>query len=418
MSNTDKTALVPKLRFPEFLTAEGWQVAPLSQLATRTKKKNRDQTITRVLTNSAEFGVVDQRDFFDKDIATQGNLESYFVVDLGSYVYNPRISATAPVGPISKNKVGTGVMSPLYTVFKFENDSNEFYEHYFKTTGWHTYMRQASSTGARHDRMAISSDDFMAMPLPVSSPAEQQKIADCLSSLDELIAAQARKVDVLKTHKKGLMQQLFPCEGETVPRLRFPEFRDAGEWVQKTVGDVSEVLMCKRIFAEETNPSEGVPFYKIGTLGGVPDAFIFRDKFEDYKSRYNYPRAGEVLITCSGTVGKCLPFDGEDAYFQDSNIVWLANSKGEVSNEFLLMLLSNVNWGSLNSTTITRIYGPDLRGMAIRYPEDEVEQQRIASFLSSLDTLITTAIQEIETLKTHKKGLMQQLFPVLDETPI
>ena len=418
MSNTDKSGLVPNLRFPEFLTAEGWQVAPLSQLATRTKKKNRDQTITRVLTNSAEFGVVDQRDFFDKDIATQGNLESYFVVDLGSYVYNPRISATAPVGPISKNKVGTGVMSPLYTVFKFENDSNEFYEHYFKTTGWHTYMRQASSTGARHDRMAISSDDFMAMPLPVSSPAEQQKIADCLSSLDELIAAQARKVDVLKTHKKGLMQQLFPCEGETVPRLRFPEFRDAGEWVQKTVGDVSEVLMCKRIFAEETNPSEGVPFYKIGTLGGVPDAFIFRDKFEDYKSRYNYPRAGEVLITCSGTVGKCLPFDGEDAYFQDSNIVWLANSKGEVSNEFLLMLLSNVNWGSLNSTTITRIYGPDLRGMAIKYPEDEVEQQRIASFLSSLDTLITTATQELETLKTHKKGLMQQLFPVLDETPI
>ena len=418
MSNTDKSGLVPNLRFPEFLTAEGWQVAPLSQLATRTKKKNRDQTITRVLTNSAEFGVVDQRDFFDKDIATQGNLESYFVVDLGSYVYNPRISATAPVGPISKNKVGTGVMSPLYTVFKFENDSNEFYEHYFKTTGWHTYMRQASSTGARHDRMAISSDDFMAMPLPVSSPAEQQKIADCLSSLDELIAAQARKVDVLKTHKKGLMQQLFPCEGEPVPRLRFPEFRDAGEWVQKTVGDVSEVLMCKRIFAEETNPSEGVPFYKIGTLGGVPDAFISRDKFEDYKSRYNYPRAGEVLITCSGTVGKCLPFDGKDAYFQDSNIVWLANSKGEVSNEFLLMLLSNVNWGSLNSTTITRIYGPDLRGMAIRCPEDEVEQQRIASFLSSLDTLITTATQELETLKTHKKGLMQQLFPVLDETPI
>ena len=240
MSNTDKSGLVPNLRFPEFLTAEGWQVAPLSQLATRTKKKNRDQTITRVLTNSAEFGVVDQRDFFDKDIATQGNLESYFVVDLGSYVYNPRISATAPVGPISKNKVGTGVMSPLYTVFKFENDSNEFYEHYFKTTGWHTYMRQASSTGARHDRMAISSDDFMAMPLPVSSPAEQQKIANCLSSLDELIAAQARKVDALKTHKKGLMQQLFPREGETQPRLRFPEFRDAGEWVNEPL-----ILLCQ-----------------------------------------------------------------------------------------------------------------------------------------------------------------------------
>ena len=169
----EKPALVPKLRFPEFHSAPAWQQAPLSQLATRTKQKNRDEQIIRVLTNSAEFGVMDQRDFFDKDIATQGNLESYFVVELGSYVYNPRISATAPVGPISKNKVGTGVMSPLYTVFKFKSDSNEFYEHYFKTTGWHTYMRQASSTGARHDRMAISSDDFMAMPLPASTPKEQ-----------------------------------------------------------------------------------------------------------------------------------------------------------------------------------------------------------------------------------------------------
>lgn len=156
-----------------------------------------------MLTNSAEFGVMDQRDFFDKEIATQGNLESYFVVELGSYVYNPRISATAPVGPISKNKVGTGVMSPLYTVFKFKDGGNDFYEHYFKTTGWHTYMRQASSTGARHDRMAISSDDFMAMPLPVPTPKEQQKIAECLSSVDALMAAQARKVDALKTHKKG-----------------------------------------------------------------------------------------------------------------------------------------------------------------------------------------------------------------------
>ncbi|MBU2818966.1 restriction endonuclease subunit S, partial [Acidithiobacillus ferrooxidans] len=203
-----KPARVPKLRFPAFRGADGWKLAPLSQLATRTKQKNRDEKITRVLTNSAEFGVMDQRDFFDKEIATQGNLESYFVVELGSYVYNPRISATAPVGPISKNKVGTGVMSPLYTVFKFKDGGNDFYEHYFKTTGWHTYMRQASSTGARHDRMAISSDDFMAMPLPVPTPKEQQKIAECLSSVDALMAAQARKVDALKTHKKGLMQQL------------------------------------------------------------------------------------------------------------------------------------------------------------------------------------------------------------------
>ncbi|MBN8284650.1 hypothetical protein [Zoogloea sp.] len=208
-----RPALVPKLRFPEFRETEGWKSIPLNRLAIRAKQKNRDEKIDRVLTNSAEFGVVDQRDFFDKDIATQGKLEGYFVVELGSYVYNPRISSTAPVGPISKNKIGTGVMSPLYSVFKFKDDRNDFYEHFFKTTGWHTYMRQASSTGARHDRMAISSDDFMAMPLPVTSPDEQQKIAECLSSVDELMAAQARKVDALKTHKKGFFARFGESSG-------------------------------------------------------------------------------------------------------------------------------------------------------------------------------------------------------------
>ena len=153
---SEEKKLVPKLRFPEFREAPVWRLEPLSQLATRAKQKNRDERITRVLTNSAEFGVMDQRDFFDKDIATQGKLESYFVVELGSYVYNPRISTTAPVGPISKNKIGTGVMSPLYTVFKFKNDSNDFYEHYFKTAGWHTYMRQASSTALASSSVSIS----------------------------------------------------------------------------------------------------------------------------------------------------------------------------------------------------------------------------------------------------------------------
>ena len=134
MSEGEK--LVPRLRFPAFREADNWKFAPLNQLATRGKQKNRDEKIVRVLTNSAEFGVLDQRDFFDKEIATQGKLESYFVVELGDYVYNPRISATAPVGPISKNNIGTGVMSPLYTVFRFKDLENNFYQHYFKTTGW------------------------------------------------------------------------------------------------------------------------------------------------------------------------------------------------------------------------------------------------------------------------------------------
>ena len=162
------------------------------------------------MTNSAVNGVVDQRDFFEKDIANQNNLDNYFIVDFGDYVYNPRISKNAPVGPISKNKVAKGTMSPLYTVFEFIDFKNDFFEQYFQTNCWHKYLFQISNTGARHDRMSVTPNTFMKMPLTYPELPEQQKIADCLTSLDELINAQSRKIEALKIHKKGLMQGLFP----------------------------------------------------------------------------------------------------------------------------------------------------------------------------------------------------------------
>lgn len=246
--------------------------------------------------------------------------------------------------------------------------------------------------------------------------AEQRKIADCLSSLDDQIAAQGQKLDALRAHKKGLMQQLFPAEGESVPRLRFPEFQCAPAWEEKKLGQIGDILMCKRIFSEETNNTGGVPFYKIGTLGSKPDAFISKLLFDEYKSKYNFPRKGEILITCSGTVGKCLPFDGNDAYYQDSNIVWVDNPNLEISNEFLHKILLNVNWGNLNTTTITRIYGSDLRNLSISFPQNQHEQQQIADCIESLDNLIAAQYQKLEALKALKKGLMQQLFPNPEET--
>ena len=164
-------------------------------------------------TNSANDGVVDQSDYFDREIANKDNLNGYYIVEIGDYVYNPRISTAAPVGPISKNKISQGVVSPLYTVFRFHQISNDFYEHYFKTNRWHKYLQYVSNSGARHDRMNITNDDFMAMPVPILSFEEQQKIADCLSSIDELIALEEQEINTLKRHKKGLMQQLFPQVG-------------------------------------------------------------------------------------------------------------------------------------------------------------------------------------------------------------
>jgi type I restriction enzyme S subunit len=129
---------------------------------------------------------------------------------LGDFVYNPGISATAPVGPISINKVGRGIMSPLYTVFKFHAGCVQFFEQYFQTTIWHPYLKSIANFGARFDRMNITSDGFFNMPLMLPTVPEQQKIAECLSAIDNNIADEAEKLESLRNHKKGLMQQLFP----------------------------------------------------------------------------------------------------------------------------------------------------------------------------------------------------------------
>lgn len=238
---------------------------------------------------------------------------------------------------------------------------------------------------------------------------EQQKIADCLSSVDSLILAQSQKVELLKEHKKGLMQQLFPQDGEEEPKLRFPEFKNATKWEEKTLGDVGKVSMCKRIMKDETTETGEIPFYKIGTFGKKADAYIDKELYEDYRKKYSFPKKGDILISASGTIGRLVVYDGLPAYFQDSNIVWIANNEELVKNSFLLFFYDTVKW-TTSDTTIARLYNDNLRSVQILIPSIK-EQQKIADCLSSVDEQITSQTQKLQTLKEHKKALMQQLFP-------
>ena len=167
--------------------------------------------------------------------------------------------------------------------------------------------------------------------------------------------------------------------------------------------------MCKRILATQTNTEGGVPFYKIRTIGGTPDAYISKELFDDYKTKYNYPHKGEVMITCAGTVGKCVIYDGKDAYYQDSNIVWIDNPSQYIGNGFLYHLLANVDWRKLNSTTIIRIYNDDLRNLKLSYPQIE-EQKKISRLLSLLDDRISTQNKIIEKLESLIKGIRNDVF--------
>ena len=171
--------------------------------------------------------------------------------------------------------------------------------------------------------------------------------------------------------------------------------------------------MCKRILATQTNTEGGVPFYKIRTIGGTPDAYISKELFDDYKTKYNYPHKGEVMITCAGTVGKCVIYDGKDAYYQDSNIVWIDNPSQYIGNGFLYHLLANVDWRKLNSTTIIRIYNDDLRNLKLSYPQIE-EQKKISRLLSLLDERISTQSKIIEDLKKLKSTIIDYAIGSLD----
>ena len=190
--------------FPE------WEEKPLNQLASKVTTKNKSRLVKAVLTNSAKHGIISQQDYFDKEIAKEDNTDNYYVVDINDFVYNPRISELAPVGPIGRNNVEQGVMSPLYSVFRFKPEvCLDFIAYFFKGTAWHKYMHSVANFGARHDRMNISSADLMALPCPFPCIEEQKKIAQFLQSIDTKIEGVAEQVEQTKQFKKGLLQQMF-----------------------------------------------------------------------------------------------------------------------------------------------------------------------------------------------------------------
>lgn len=195
-------------------------------------------------------------------------------------------------------------------------------------------------------------------------------------------------------------------EQKRVPKLRFEEFSEA--WEIKTLGEIGGVSMCKRIMKDQTSDVGEIPFFKIGTFGKNPDAFIAKNLYESYKSKYSFPKKGDILISASGTIGRIVIYNGEPAYFQDSNIVWIDNNEQDVLNNLLVYLYENVNWNTEN-TTIARLYNNNLRSIEITFPSIP-EQQKIASFLSSVDKKIAQLQQKKRLLEDYKKGVMQQIF--------
>jgi len=192
-----------------------------------------------------------------------------------------------------------------------------------------------------------------------------------------------------------------------VPAIRFRGFED--DWEQRKLGDFGYVAMCKRIFKDQTAESGDIPFYKIGTFGGEPDAYISRDLFKEYKHLYSYPEKGDILISASGSIGRTVEYTGEDAYYQDSNIVWLKHDK-TIVNSFLKHLYEVIRWSGIEGSTIKRLYNDNILKTEVMIPAAP-EQEEIGKCFNNLDNLITLHQRKLEKLKIVKKSMLVNCFP-------
>ena len=229
----------------------------------------------------------------------------------------------------------------------------------------------------------------------IGNYAKKEIPIPCPENPKKSIGIQAEIVRILDTFSE-LTTEL------TARKKQYNYYRDQllsfeeGEVEWKTLGWVGDVRMCKRILKKQTSDSGEIPFFKIGTFGKEPNAYISRDIFEEYKEKYNYPKVGEVLISASGTIGRAVTFDGVDAYFQDSNIVWLENDESKVLNKYLYYFYQIANWSVSDGGVIKRLYNDNIKKtlIPIPYPDDTdkslAEQARVVTILDKFDALINS----------------------------
>ncbi|MEY4591733.1 MAG: hypothetical protein RIR18_628 [Pseudomonadota bacterium] len=388
-SSVKKRGLVPKLRFPEFRDAGEWVSEFGDVLFNQISNKDHNSDLP-VLAITQEYGAI-PRNLIDYHVSvTETSIESYKVVEVGDFI----ISLRSFQGGIEYSNY-KGICSPAYVVLRLKTEhSANYFKHFLKTSRFIALLTK-NLEGLRDGKM-VSYKQFSELQLPTPPLNEQQKIADCLTSLDELLTLETQKLATLKTHKKGLMQQLFPAEGETLPKLRFPEFRDAGEWEEKTLGKI-----CNSISSgKDKNDLEGhLDLY--GSTGVIGKT-----------SKASFNGVYILVARVGANAGFTNKANGIFGVTDNTLVINLQRSE-QVTFVFYWLDVIDLNRLIFGSGQ-PLITGTQLKDLVLFLPSYK-EQQRIADCLASLDDLIAAQTQKLTKLKTHKKGLMQQLFPVLDE---
>ena len=423
-------ALVPEWRFPEFQQAGAWESVALGSVASISTKKVRDKTCVPMSITSG-VGLVSQMKKFGRIIAGD-SYKNYLQLQKNDFAYNKSATKEYPEGFIAlyTGEELAAVPNSIFTCFHVnEKAISPSYLNYLLLGNLHgRWLRKFIEVGARaHGSLSINDRDLLALPVPVpsgpNSLKEQQKIADCLTSVDALIAAQARKVEALKTHKKGLMQQLFPrpertengekIPAETQPRLRFPEYEGAGEWEERPFSSIVDLISGVHLSPDEYGEDGEIPYFS-----GPSD---FTDEVSNAKkwtaSTKNAAKSGDTLITVKGSGVGEVWFSNLPSVALGRQLMAARPKKGQISHfVFQFLLTKKHRFEVLGAgNLIPGISRPDILDLRAFLPPPS-EQQRIADCLTSVDDLIAAQNQKLATLKTHKKGLMQQLFPIVEGT--
>lgn len=254
-----------------------------------------------------------------------------------------------------------------------------------------TDIRQFVSGGSR---AKLNQSGLRLIPLPVPPLEVQQEIVRVLDAFTDLEQSLVSELELRKKQFEEYLSEVLQTSNSG--------------WKSATLGDIGSVRMCKRIMKHQTSPVGDVPFFKIGSFGGQPDAYIPRELFEEYRSKYSFPRVGEILISAAGTIGRTVKYDGEAAYFQDSNIVWLENDETEVTNDYLYYWYKVINW-TTDSGTIKRLYNKNLLTAGISYP-NKAGQEEIVAKLNTFESLIQSIEQESNLRRTQYEFYRDELL--------
>ena len=400
-----KDSKKPAIRFKGF--TDDWEQRELGSVSFKVTTKNIKFEFSEIFTNSAERGIIDQKEYFDHDIANSQRINSYYIVYPNDFVYNPRISTLAPVGPIRRNCLNKiGVMSPLYTVFRFNGIDYKFLDYYFLSDVWHSYMNFNGDSGARADRFSIKNEVFFKLPMIIpSSLSEQKKIGEFIYSLTKSITLHQRKLDKLKNIKKALLEKMFPRNGENIPEVRFKGFSD--DWEQRKFGDVFNE------YSEKKHPE--LPALTIIQGTGT----ILRDESDrklqyDKASLVNYKLVNkdDLIVHLRSFEGGLEKANSEGIVSPAYHIFHGENTDTRFyypffrSRRFIDVLLKPHVYGIRDGKSI------DIEGMktiSIPVPSYE-EQEKVGDFIEKLDNLITLHQRKLDKLKNIKKALLEKMF--------